>query len=308
MAAMATNATELGDIYACGWRIWTGLPLPATLPWPGPEAGDPDITFVAGAVPEALPDAALDRDVLQIATDGTALARFPGIGRFLIRQRSVTCELEVAPHAPELVPAIFGNVLACICWRRDQLALHGSAVAIDGRAALLIGPVATGKSVLAAALARRGHVVLCDELTAVRGGQCLPAGAPLQLADDALRAAGADPEPLPVYRNFPIPKRHWTGGPAPEPRPYPVAAVIRLRKGDPDAALVAEPGGADTVIGETYWSEMLDLRGSRAVAIAETEQLIALAAVHRLAIPRTLDRVEDTAEFIEHLVRFGSAS
>lgn len=308
MAAMATKAVKLGDIYACGWRIWTGLPLSGTLPWPGTDEGDPDVTFVTGAVPGALADPVADRSVLQIAADGTALARFPGIGRFLIRERTVVCELEVEPDAPELVPVIFGNVLACICWRRGQLALHGSAVAVDGSAALLIGPIATGKSVLAAALARRGHAVLGDELTAVRQGECLPAGAPLQLADDALQAAGIDPEPLPVYRNFPIPKRHWIGGATAEPRPYPVAAVIRLRKGEADSPPEAERAAADAILEQFYWPGMLDLRGSRAVAAGEAERLAERARIYRLAVPRRLDRIEETAEFIENLVRFGSDS
>ncbi len=162
------------------------------------------------------------------------------------------------------MPVVFGNVLACICWRRGQLALHGSAVAIDGRVVLLLGRVATGKSVLAAALARRGHIVLSDEVATVANGQCFSVGAaPLQLADDALLAAGIDPEPLPLYSNFPIPKRHWTGGPAPQPWPYPVrggAATGQGRSGRAGRAGIAGRAGCR---GGDTWPILLDRHAGR---------------------------------------------
>src|SRR4051812_43369704 len=205
------------------------------IPWPTDRLGPPDWTFRQGDVPAALDHPIVDYSVLQIAADGTALVRLPGIGHFLLREAEVLFALDTEPDAPEVTAAIFGNVLACICWRGGQLALHGSAVAIAGRAVLLLGPVATGKSLLAAALARRGHCVLADEVAAVADGACHPAGSLLSLADDALSAAGIDPGALPQYANFPIPKRLWTAGPRPEPRPYPIAAVLRLAKAEPDA-------------------------------------------------------------------------
>lgn len=298
---------DLPDIYAGGWRLRTGLPIPETLSWLSPQQGEPDVTFVAGRVPAELADPPFDRSVLQIAADGTALARFDGIANFLIEDGRVTCDLEVEPDAPELVPVIFGNVLACICWRRRQLALHASAVAIDGKAVLLPGPVATGKSVLAEALARRGHVVLTDEVAVVRDGLCFPCGAPLQLADDALAAAGIDPAPLPLYENFPIPKRHWNLMRAPELRPYPIAAVFRLSKGEPGAALepvlLAGEEVADTVLEQYYWKDMLTLLDSRTWAERDAEVLADRAAIYRLAVPRSLDRIGEAAELIERTMR-----
>ncbi len=300
---MTTKPTNLSDIYAGGWRLWTGLPLPGTIPWPSQDAGQPDVAFTTGAVPDNLVGPVVDRGVLQIAADGTALARFDDIGYFLIERDKVTCDLCVQPDAPELVPVVFGNVLACICWRRGQLALHGSVVAIDGRAVLLLGRIATGKSVLAAALARRGHIVLSDEVATVANGQCFPSGAPLQLADDALLAAGIDPEPLPLYSNFPIPKRHWTGGPAPQPRPYPVAAVLRLGKADPDAPVEPElldgRDAAEEILGQFYWTDMLDVLDSRVWAEREAAALAAAAAIYRFPVPRDLTRVDEVVARIE---------
>lgn len=272
------------------------------IPWPGDRPGAPDLTFVPGDVPDALPDPIVDLSVLQIAADGTALVRLPDIGRFLLRGAEVVFDLETAPDAPEITAAVFGNVLACLCWRRGQLALHGSAVAVKGRAVLLLGPAATGKSLLAGALARRGHRMLADEVAAVADGACYPAGSVLSLADDALTAAGIAPGDLPQYTNFPIPKRLWTAGPAPRPRPYPIAAVLRLAKAAPDAPNRPErlenEAAIEAVLGQVYRRDMLRVLDTEATARRATEQLIGMAPVYRFPVARDLARVEEAADRI----------
>jgi hypothetical protein len=267
----------------------------------------PDLTFVPGDVPEALEDPVVDYPVLQIAADGTALVRFEDIGRFLLRETEVICALETAPDAPEVTAALFGNVLACICWRRGQLALHGSAVAIGDRAVLLIGPAGKGKSLLASALARRGHCVLSDEVAAVADARCFPAGSMLSLADDALIAAGEDPDPLPQYTNFPIAKRLWTAGPSPLPRAYPIAAALRLRKAEADAPdrpeLLEGEAAIGAVLDQFYRREMLHVLDTAVTARREAETLAAAALIYQFPVAHDLARVEETADRIAELVR-----
>jgi len=295
------------DLYAAGWRLRTGLPLPAALRWPNDRLGPPDLIFAPGDVPEALADPVVDLPVMQIAADGTALVRLDGIGHFLLEGAEITCALETEPDAPEVTAAVYGNVLACIGWRRGQLALHGSAVAIDGRAVLLLGPREIGKSLLAAALARRGHCVLSDEVAAVAGGRCFPAGSMLSLADDALLAAGIAPDALPQYTNFPIAKRLWIAGPRPQPRAYEIAAVLRLRKAEADAPIEPEllesDAAIETVLDQFYRRDMLRILESGIGAGREAEALIAAAPVFRFPVPRSLDRVEEAADHIADMVR-----
>jgi hypothetical protein len=109
---------ETPDLYICGWRLRTGLSLPAALSWPELSRGAPDLTFSAGRVPVRLENPVLDLEVLQIGSRGTALVRFQGIGRFLIHKRRMLTALEIRRDAAERTAVTFGNVAAAICWRR----------------------------------------------------------------------------------------------------------------------------------------------------------------------------------------------
>lgn len=71
-----------------------------------------------------------------------------------------------APHA--LAALVSGGVvLATLLHQRRRLALRASAVNVGGRAVLFCGASGTGKSTLAAALDRRGHAFLADDLCAL---------------------------------------------------------------------------------------------------------------------------------------------
>ena len=297
------------DIYLCGWRVQAGLPLPATIPWPDPSAGRPDLTFVRGAAPESLAQPIVDHSVLQIADDGTALVKFVDIGRFHLQGDRLVCDLEVPPDAPELTAAIFGNVLVSICSRFGQLPLHGSAVAIADRAVILLGRAGTGKSLLAAALLQRGHCALADEVAATADGLCFPAGSTLSLADDALALLGIDPTKLPEYVNFPIPKRLWTTGPSPAPRPYPVAAVVCLSKApsdgpnEPQAQLKGD-AAASAILNHVFRRDMLRLPNFETRATQAAAALAAAAPVYDFPVARSLERVAEATDRIERLAKY----
>jgi hypothetical protein len=62
---------------------------------------------------------------------------------------------------------LLGPILGFVLQLRGVTCLHASAVAIGDRAIAIAGPAGSGKSSLAAALARRGHAVLADDLVAL---------------------------------------------------------------------------------------------------------------------------------------------
>ncbi len=86
---------------------------------------------------------------------------------------------------------LLGPVLGFALRLRGVLALHASAVLIDGYAVALLGPSGAGKSTTAAALARAGVPAVSDDVVAVRVVDGVPTAYPsyrmLRLWDESER-------------------------------------------------------------------------------------------------------------------------
>jgi len=59
---------------------------------------------------------------------------------------------------------LLGSAWGALCYQRDLLVLHASAVRVDGRAVAFCGRPGMGKSTLAAWLAESGHALVSDDL------------------------------------------------------------------------------------------------------------------------------------------------
>jgi HPr kinase/phosphorylase len=80
----------------------------------------------------------------------------------------------------------------------DRDMLHASCVAMQGRAALLLGPSGTGKSALAIELLALGAALVADDATVLRreGGRLLASAPPGAPALIEARGVGLIPAPL----------------------------------------------------------------------------------------------------------------
>ena len=57
--------------------------------------------------------------------------------------------------------------MGAILMQRKILPLHGSAIAIDGKAYAIVGDSGAGKSTLASAFLKRGYQLLSDDVITV---------------------------------------------------------------------------------------------------------------------------------------------
>jgi len=150
----------------CGLKVASEVALPGM--HAAPAAMDlPDATVAAGPVPASLSDATAAGPTWQIAGD-RFLLDVPGVARFLLTAgRAVV--FESAPGSdPDDIPAFLaGTVLGILLHQREQIVLHASAVALNGKAILFCGRSGAGKSTLAAALAQRGLPLVTDDLCAI---------------------------------------------------------------------------------------------------------------------------------------------
>lgn len=160
-------------------------------------------------------------------TPPTLVADRPGSGdlirltyhegiRFHVRDdgSEVWCDWDPPLTSDDAATFLLGPVLGLVLRRRGVLALHASAVVIDGEAWAFLGAGGAGKSSLAAAFARSGGTVLTDDVLAIRSSagrwQAWPAYDHIRLWSDtpALPAGTADALPAlsPTWekRAFPI--------------------------------------------------------------------------------------------------------
>jgi len=97
--------------------------------------------------------------------EGGYLLRFPGLVDFDIvpSARTIGGYPHPATPLPTLRHLLLDQVLPLVAGGRDQLALHGSAVAIGPGAVVFLGGSGYGKSTLAARLAQPGRALVTDD-------------------------------------------------------------------------------------------------------------------------------------------------
>src|SRR6185312_6739454 len=155
-----------------------------------PASGNPDVTIRLGRVSQTETPASLD--------DERAYPR--DIGAFHIRDgREIIADLLPNADTGMVRTLLAGRLMGYLLRQRGYLALHASAVEIDGKAALFLGESGAGKSTTAAAFYSRGHSVLADDVAAVcvaKGGvELLPAWPGFRLLDDSRKAIGGEALP-----------------------------------------------------------------------------------------------------------------
>lgn len=105
-------------------------------------------------------DFVIRKDWIMFHVSGTAI--------FLIQSGS---RIVVSPfngaHDDEIRLYILGTCMGAILMQRKILPIHGSAVAIDGKAYAIVGDSGAGKSTLASALLKRGYQLISDDVIPV---------------------------------------------------------------------------------------------------------------------------------------------
>ena len=159
------------------------------IPWCDPTV---PLERQGGAAPSA---------ATQDAPPDTVCLAWPDVGAFTIRGAE-SVHVRPAPCVPPEVLRLYltGPVAAVLLHYKGFLVLHGSAVALQGAATAFLAASGWGKSTLAAALHRRGHLLIADDVAAIDmdgSPTVLPSSAHLKLWPDALASLGDDAEALP---------------------------------------------------------------------------------------------------------------
>jgi hypothetical protein len=201
---LATSAGA-GDLFLCGWRVRTALPLPELAPW-NRDAREPDLRISTGEVPRRLDDAQEVSPLLQVNPQGEARLCIDGVATYWLRSAGeIVIQPQLAADAPDIRTFLFGTVLGLLIHRRGLFPLHASCVRIGEEAIAICGPSGAGKSTFAAALSRRGHKLLADDICVIDTADAedllvRPAFPRVKLWKDSLDAMGIAAEGLAANR------------------------------------------------------------------------------------------------------------
>jgi hypothetical protein len=160
------SASSLHDCIFFGSHLRAPFPLPSLPLWPASTAADaPDVEISLGETPVSLADPLWFSPFVQLGRDRSALVNVAAVGRFWLPD-GARIIVQPSPGAQdfEVETILLGTVAGILLHQRSQLPLHASCVVLDGRAIVLSGSPASGKSALAAALVRHGASLAADDL------------------------------------------------------------------------------------------------------------------------------------------------
>jgi hypothetical protein len=202
---------------------------------------------------------------------------------------------------------LLGPVLGILLRLRGVTCLHASAVALEDRGIVFVGPAGAGKSTTAAAFARQGYAVISDDIVALeeREGlfQVMPAYPHLCLWPDSVQMLYGFPEALPrIIRDWD--KRRLALGDQGtrfENRPLPLGAIYVLgdRRAEPAPYVEAmRPQSALlSLVADTYANKILD-RDMRAKEFEILGQLVSRFPVRRIYPNHDVSRIDDLCRVI----------
>src|SRR5215472_4930531 len=187
---METAIYELG-----GLRIVSDFPLFGLQACQNEVEVDFDVAFRCTHIPEQIGSA--------VAKSGTYNGRevlfdIPAVARFLLRAgREILIDLAPSADDDEVRAYLLGVVFGALCHQRGITPLHASAIDVVDGCATFVGDSGAGKSTLVAALARRGHPVITDDVCFLQTGpdgdtQVWPGISRIRLWEDAKAALGFD--------------------------------------------------------------------------------------------------------------------
>jgi hypothetical protein len=193
------DASVTPDRLICSWRVRSALPLPETVPWLGPDRAV-DIEIRLGRLPARVGESTPELSYIEAAPDGSLLLDAMPFGRFLVRPDCVVVDSLLPLDSADLRVRLLGPVLGMLCYLRGILPLHACSVRIDTRTIAIAGRSCAGKSTLVAALLRRGHTLITDDICAITYPSASPSVLPsfpaLKLARDSLKTLDIGPNGL----------------------------------------------------------------------------------------------------------------
>jgi hypothetical protein len=292
---------------AYGLNICSALPLPELKP--STELAATDIVIRWGKVHWLLPEPGPSRNYFHFEEEDAYLY-WEVVGKFLVRAgKEIIIEPRAGVEENLLRLPLLGTVLAMALHQRQQLLLHGSAIALGDQAVVFIGASGQGKSTMAATLYGRGHRIMGDDIASInlekpRIPMLIPGFPQIKLWPEAVTAAlGDDPETLrkihpDVEKRARSTVDRFFEHPLPLRRIYVLAegSSVQIRPLKPQEAIAKLVGNSyiPMVMGEAFTRSQ-----GVALHIQQCGRLVRDIPVYSLERPRSLALLSAVAHLVE---------
>lgn len=236
----------------------------------------------------------------------TLLFEVPGIARYLVRDGK-TVDVAVVPSADRAAARLFllGSARGALIHQRGDLPLSAATViAPNWKAVAICSPSAIGKSTLAAALCRRGWLLVADDITRVswNGTTAIawPSADRLKLWRDACEMMGEDADAFERVREgmekYFLPARAAA-------TPTALHMAVRLRVAPHLDSIEMAPAERVELLSEsTFRPRWIDAMGGR-VQYARTVKEIARVCRGAILNGARERNIEELADKLTELVR-----
>ncbi|RQG94015.1 hypothetical protein [Natrarchaeobius chitinivorans] len=233
---------------------------------------------------------------------------YDGIGSFLVEEgRRILFDSVTERDPPrKVVRRLFANeIMGLVLHQRGELVVHASAVAVDDRAAVFLGPQGAGKSTTAAAFHELGYTTLEDDLVGIRlesGRPVVVPGVPeIRLLPDAIDALDVDGTSRPEEIGDSEKRYKRIDATA---DPVSLSRCYVLSDGD-ELALEPVPPRDRVVelIARTYTGGLLDETGATADNFRSCSTITEETPFLALSRPRDHDRLPELVELVARDLR-----
>jgi len=288
-----------------GLHVWSELELPGAIP-EAFQAAAADVSIRRSPVPMALEGATARGPTWEMAGE-IFLLRVPRLARFRITAgRDIAVEIEPGVSDHDAAGFVLGSAFGILLHQRGALALHGAAVAKDGRAVAICGASGAGKSTLAAALCRGGCAFVTDDICVVdldASGRplVLPDGRQLKLWQESIdRLDLAQLRGEGVRESI---QKYYIDPSGARAQPSPLSAIYVLREQRPPLKSgiesLALPDAIRTLDYEAYRPVLRAKIGRKREMLTHAAMVLSHAKMFLLVRPRGFEHLQETVATVQ---------
>ncbi|MDQ0217474.1 aldolase [Peribacillus cavernae] len=160
-------AAENRTVYkAFGFQVLSEIPLPELPTLTGLQNSEEIVVEVADLT--TLWSETLTPNKYFFIKENLCLFQIPNVAIFLVKEGNKIIVSPMEGSAEDQIRLyILGTCMGAILLQRKILPMHGSAIAIDGKAYAIVGDSGAGKSTLASAFLNKGYQLISDDVIPV---------------------------------------------------------------------------------------------------------------------------------------------